>query len=186
MSRDIADRNILDDFCIAFCSVLENHCKYIVVSGFVAIASGRTRGTEDIDVIVEKIDKDAFVALHDDLVHNDFECMQGDNPIELYEEYLVDNTSIRYTYKDKLLPEMEFKLAKDELDEYQIKTRQKIPLTGLDIWFSSISMNIAFKEELLTSDKDLEDARHLRIIYENEIDEDEITKIKSMIQEFRL
>jgi hypothetical protein len=47
-------------------------------------------------------------------------------------------------------------------------------------------MNIAFKEEYLKSDKDLEDARHLRIVYEEEIDENEIKKIKEKIRKLRL
>ena len=49
MDRRVSDRNILDEVCTKFCKILERHCKYIVVSGFVAISSGRTRGTEDID-----------------------------------------------------------------------------------------------------------------------------------------
>lgn len=55
MDRRLKDRNILDDICTKFCKVLEKHCKYIVVSGFVAISSGRTRGTEDIDLIIERL-----------------------------------------------------------------------------------------------------------------------------------
>ncbi len=47
-------------------------------------------------------------------------------------------------------------------------------------------MNIAFKEEYLKSDKDLEDAKHLRIVYDKEVDESEIRKIKGMIRKMRL
>jgi len=65
--RGVSERNILDDFCIKFCSVVEKHCKYIVVSGFVAISSGRSRATEDIDMIIEKLDIDRFKKLHEDL-----------------------------------------------------------------------------------------------------------------------
>ncbi len=43
----VQDKNILDKFCIDFCSVVEKFCEYVVVSGFVVIASGRARGTED-------------------------------------------------------------------------------------------------------------------------------------------
>ena len=78
------------------------------------------------------------------------------------------------------------KMAKDELDDYQIQTRKKLPLTGLDLYFSSIEMNIAFKEELLKSEKDMDDAKHLRIIYSDVLDEKEITKIKADIRRLRL
>lgn len=51
-------------------------------------------------------------------------------------------------------------------------------MTGLDIYFSSIEMNIAFKEELLKSEKDLDDAKHLRIVYGSKVNNLEIEKIK--------
>lgn len=186
MDRRISDRNILDNVCTKFCKILEKHCKYIVVSGFVAISSGRTRGTEDIDIIIEKLPCERFIILHKDLIKNEFSCMQGETPKDLYNDYLKENTSIRYTYKNLILPEMELKMAKDELDEYQMNTRTKLPMTGLDVWFGSINYNIAFKEELLKSDKDIEDAKHLRIVYSNSINEDEINKIKRMIKRLRL
>jgi hypothetical protein len=111
--------------------------------------------------------------------------MQSDSVSEIY-DYLKDKISVRYTLKDKPLPEMEVKFSKDELDEMQLNTRIKLPLTRLDIWFSSINMNIAFKEELLKSDKDLKDAEHLRKIYPEFIDESEILNIKKMIRRIRL
>jgi len=184
--RSVDDRNILDAFCTQFCQVLEKHVAYIVVSGFVAISSGRTRGTEDIDVIIERISAEKFLQIHTDLEKAGFECIQGKNAQTLYLHYLLENTSIRYIMKDHLLPEMELKLAKDPLDEYQLKHRVKLPLTGLDVWFSSISTNIAFKEELLKSDKDLEDARHLRKVYSDQLDESEINGIKHLIHQWRL
>lgn len=186
MGRSIKDRNILDDICTKFCKVIERYCKYIVVSGFVSISSGRTRGTEDIDVITEKMSKENFIKMHKELKKNGFVCMQSNNATLIFEDYLMDNTSIRYTYEGNLLPEMELKFAKDELDESQIRNRIKLPLTGLDVWFSTIEANIAFKEALLKSDKDMEDAKHLRIVFSDSINEKEIKKIKGMIKKLRL
>jgi len=185
--RNVKDKTILDEFVEDFVKIVENHCKYIIVSGFVAIAHGRSRGTEDIDMIIEKINKNKFVALHNDLIAGGFCCVQSDNPNEIYLSYLAQGISVRYTKGIEFFPpEMEVKLAKDEIDEYQIETRVKLPLTGLDVWFSSIEMNIAFKEELLKSDKDLKDAKHLRIIYGEQISEEKINKIKSDILRLRL
>ena len=165
MEREVSDRNILDKFCEDFCEIVENHCKYIIVSGFLVIASGRTRGTEDIDMIMEKISLEKFSLLFKELEKNDFICMQSSKPEEVY-EYLIDNTSVRFTRKNSPLPEMEVKFVKDELDLFQLDQRVKFPLTGLEVWFSNVNINIAFKEEYLKSPKDLEDARHLRIVYE--------------------
>ena len=185
MEREIKNRNILDKFCEDFCAIVEKHCKYIIVSGFIAIASGRTRGTEDIDMITEKLSLDQFKSLFEDLGKHNFVCMQSREAETAY-EYLEDNSSIRFTRKDKPLPEMEIKFSKDLIDEHQLNNRIKLNLTGLNVWFSSINVNIAFKEELLKSPKDLEDARHLRIVYSEMIEEEEITSMKELIRKWRL
>ncbi len=186
MERAVKNINILNQFCTKFCDILEKHTKYIIVSGFVAIASGRVRGTEDIDIIIPRINKEQFTKLHQELVEKGFTCMQSDKADEIFNEYLTQKASVRYTLKDQPLPEIELKFAKDELDDYQFKTRQKLELTGLDIWFSSINMNIAFKEELLKSQKDLEDAKHLRQVFVEQVDEQEINNIKQLIKRLRL
>ncbi len=184
MERQTSDRNILDTFCEEFCAIIEKYCKYIVVSGFLAIASGRTRGTEDIDMIIERISKAQFEVLFRELEQNGFVCMQSGSPEEAY-GYLKDNMPLRFTKKDKPIPEMEVKFAKDRLDYYQLGQRIKLPLTGLNVWFGNININIAFKEELLKSPKDLEDARHLRIVFKEMVDELEIKEVKKMLKELR-
>jgi hypothetical protein len=79
-------------------------------------------------------------------------------------------------------PEMEVKFAKDSLDEEQLNDRVKLPLTGVDVYFSGVESNIAFKEEFLGAEKDLEDARHLRIIYKGKLNERKIEEIKNKIR----
>ncbi len=186
MNRQVKDKNILNDFCIRFCNILEKYCKYIVVSGFFVIASGRARGTEDIDVIIGGVKKPIFLLLHKNLTKAGFVCMQTDNPNLIYDDYLIKNLSVRYTFKDMPLPEMELKLVKDPLDEVQLEKREKIKETALNIWFSPINYNIAFKEEYLKSDKDMEDAVFLRKMYSKKIDEIEINKIKKLIKRYKL
>lgn len=80
---------------------------------------------------------------------------------------------------------MEVKFSKDELDQYQLMTRTKLELTGLDVWFSNVNVNIAFKEGLLKSPKDIEDAQHIRIVYSEQVDEKEISHVKGLIQRYR-
>jgi len=139
MERQVSDRTILDDFAEDFVHIVEKHCKYIIVSGFVAIAHGKTRATEDIDMILERISKGKFLPLHADLLEAGFHCAQSDTGDVVYDEYLTHGISICYTRDPNF--------AKDELDNFQLKTRKKLSLMGLDVWFSSIETNIAFKEE---------------------------------------
>lgn len=186
MERGIEDKNILDEFAVHFCDIIEKYVKYIIVSGFVAISHGRRRTTEDIDMIIERINFEKFKQMHDNLDKNGFHCLQSTKINDIY-EYLEKGDSVRYVRKGTFLPpEMEIKFVKDEIDELQIRTRKKLAFTGLDLWFSSIEFNIAFKEELLKSPKDMEDARHLRIIYKDEVDEIFINEIKKMIRKLRL
>ena len=185
MERTVKERNILDQFCEKFCRIIEKYCQYIIVSDFVAIASGRTRGTEDIDMIIEKIPLEKLRLLFNDLIKNSFVCMQTNDVNEAY-DYLQDKLSLRFTLKNHPLPEMEVKFAKDLLDDEQLKNKIKLPLTELDVWFSNININIAFKEELLKSPKDLEDARHLRLVYSEMVNEAEINRVKTLIKRFRL
>ncbi|PIN93358.1 hypothetical protein COU54_03375 [Candidatus Pacearchaeota archaeon CG10_big_fil_rev_8_21_14_0_10_31_24] len=187
MKRNIDNKTLLDTFTEDFCNIVDKHCKYIICSGFVAIAHGRSRGTEDIDMIIEKISNLEFEKLHKDLISHDFICIQSDNPKVIFDTYLSKDISVRYVKKGDgyFPPEMEVKFAKDDLDEEQINARVQLPLTGLDIYFSTIESNIAFKEEYLKSEKDIEDARHLRIIYKEKINEDEIKKIKEIIISMR-
>lgn len=181
--REVSNRNILDVFCEDFCKVMEKHCKYIIVSGFLAIASGRTRGTEDIDMIIERIPKEKFNLLFRELYSANFVCMQTDDNKEAF-DYLKNNIALRFSWKDKELPNMEIKFSKDKLDDLQLADRTKLELTGLNVWFGSIESTVAFKEELLKSPKDLEDARHLRIVYNP--DEEKINKIKILVKKYRL
>jgi ATP-dependent exoDNAse (exonuclease V) beta subunit len=180
------DFKYLTNFCQSFCNILEKYTKYIVVSGFFVIVSGRSRATEDIDIIIERFDLDTFLKLHSELVKNHFQCLQSSNPIEIHDLYLKENIPVRYIFNEQLIPNVELKFAKDKLDEFQIKTRVKIDFTEIDIYFSSIEANIAFKEELLKSPKDIDDAKHLRIVYSERIDERMIKKIKEMIKRYRL
>ncbi len=184
--RRVGDRNILDAFALKFCAIAERHVRYIVVSGFVAISHGRRRTTEDIDMIIERMPKPEFISFHNDLIEEGFHCMQSSKVEDVY-DYLNNGDGVRYTDNDQFFPpEMEVKFVKDELDTLQMATRKKLDFTGLDIWFSSIEFNIAFKEELLKSPKDMEDARHLRIIYKDELDESFIEEIKTKIRKLRL
>jgi hypothetical protein len=182
--RRVADLDVLNTFTENFFKIVEKHVECIIVSGFVAIISGRTRGTEDVDMIIRKMNLNTFRLLHQDLVDNGFACINSNNVEDIY-DILNDSSSVRYTYKNEFLPEMEVKFERDIVDDYQFKTKTKLSLSDIDVYYSSIEMNIAFKEEYLKTPKDIEDATHLRTVYEKEFDESEIVKIKQMLIKYR-
>ncbi len=182
MIKLIKDRNILDRFVIDFTKVLEKYTKYAVVSGFLAISSGRVRGTEDIDLIVEEMTKESFIKFFKEIYKKGFSCVQGDDVELIWNLYLKDKSTIRFVRKGTMIPDIEFKFPKTKADKIAITTRKLLPLTGLPIYFGSLESTIAFKEHLLKSQKDIEDANHLRKVYSEEIKEEEIKKIKRLIE----
>ena len=91
--------NILDNFALKFIKIIEKYTDYIIVSGFVAISSGRTRATEDIDMIIRPVKMDLFNRFHNELVKNNFVCIQSKNPKKLYNDHLAKFDSVRYIEK---------------------------------------------------------------------------------------
>jgi hypothetical protein len=184
MINFISDKNLLDRFVTNFTSILEKHTKYVVVSGFVAIANGRVRGTEDIDIIVSEMDYLSFLNFFKKIYASDFECIQSDDPLEIYHNYLIKKDAVRFVYKGTIVPNIELKFVKTEVDKYTLLKRKKLPLTGLDIYFASIESTIAYKEHYLLSNKDYEDSYHLRMLYQETLDIKEIENIKQMIDKY--
>lgn len=177
----VSDFNLLNKFTSDFCEIIEKHCKYVVVSGFLAISSGRSRGTEDIDIIVPELSIEEFKDLHQDLSKKfSLLHLEGLEIEEIY-DYLKDS-NIRYVYKNTVIPNMEFKFAKTILDKDNLEKRKKIELTNTNIFFAPLECAIIYKEEYLKSQKDLEDARHLRKVYLEELDEKELTRYKLLIK----
>ena len=183
----ISNLNLLSKFTLDFCNVVDKYSKYVILSGFVAIATGRPRGTEDIDILVEKLDFETFNKIHLELLEK-FEVLglSDINSKSLYDEYLSQNIPIRYIYKNKLFPNMEFKFCKNLVDDLTLKNRQKIIETNLDIYFPQIEMQIAYKETILTSQKDLEDSIHLRTIFKDKINENKIKEYSKLCKEVLL
>ena len=68
----------LDYFAIAFTKILEKHASYVIVSGYVSILLGRARASEDIDIIIPKIDFPTFQSLFKKLIQNDFYCLNAE------------------------------------------------------------------------------------------------------------
>lgn len=176
------DVDILEKFTRDFCSIVEKHCSYVIVSGFLAISSGRSRATEDIDIILPKLSIEKFTALHNDLIEKFTLFTLNDADVKDAYDYLLDS-NLRYVYHNTLVPNMEVKFAKNIIDIDNLQNRIKIPLTNLDIFFAPIECAIIYKEKYLGSEKDLEDASHLRAVYSDEISSEKLNKYERLIKE---
>lgn len=160
---------ILDKFVVKFCRIIGKYSEYVVVSGYVSILFGRARATEDIDILIEKMPKEKFYLFYSNLIKNGYWCINartGENAFQMIE----DNIGIRFAKRRNLIPNAEVKFAKNKLERDVLKDNLTALLPIGKIKISKIEQQIAYKEIILGSQKDKEDARHLEIIFKDKID----------------
>ncbi len=173
--------NELDKFVLDFCKILKKD--YVIVSGYVSILFGRSRATEDVDLLVPKINFKEFDKLWKKIEKNGFECINSDNSYEAFK--MMHEHAIRFFKNNKSIPNIEFKMIKTDFDYYSFENRIKVIMDKGVLFISPLEMQIAFKlflaadgtEEELGADKDIEDARHLYRLFEDKINKDELLKI---------
>jgi len=159
----------LDKFVVSFCSILNRlKIKYVLVSGYVSILFGRSRTSEDVDLIVENLDFARFNNLWDE-VYKDFECLNTENLKSAYEEYLLSESSIRFSNKKQFIPNMEIKFPQTELDKWSLDNKKKVVLNNHLFFISPLELQIPFKL-FLGSEKDIEDAKHLYRMFKENLD----------------
>lgn len=156
----------LDFFVKDFLDVLKKHSDYLIVSGFVSISTGRTRGTEDVDVLVPVMNKDKFEKLFDDLQNKGFWCYQADSVEEAY-PYILTLQNIRFARVKEMFPNMEM-IPIDETKKtkfFEFKHPQKVRVQDFEFKIPPIEFEILYKEIVLGGKKDLADAKHLRAFF---------------------
>ena len=102
ISRELSS---LDKFVIDFINALDAaSIKYVIVSGYVSILCGRTRGTEDVDILVEKPEPSSFYALCER--NPRFWIINTASEKEAY-DMLIEGYGRRFAEKGKAIPSME-------------------------------------------------------------------------------
>jgi hypothetical protein len=163
------EQNRLDRFVIDFTLLLNRlQIRYVIVSGYVAILFGRSRTSEDVDIIVEKFDFKTFIKVWN-TISDGFYCINTNDAKEAYENYLSAGISLRFAKKNTFIPNIEFKFPKLELDTWTVKERKKVIINSHYFYIAPLELQISFKL-LLGSEKDIEDAKHLYKLFEETLD----------------
>lgn len=178
------DLNELDKFVKDFLDVLKKHSDYLIVSGFVSISTGRIRGTEDVDILVPVLDEIKFNKLFEDLKNKDFWCYQGDNSKEVY-EYIKNMESVRFARKNEMFPNMEFISINESRKTkfFEFSHPQRIKIKDFEFKIPPIEFEILYKEKILTSKKDIADAKHLRTFFSEILRKDKFKEYENIIME---
>jgi hypothetical protein len=172
---------LLDEFVVGFTKILQKHASYVIVSGYVSILFGRSRATEDIDVLIEKMNKEEFNILYSRLKEEGYWCIEAED-IDKIMESLLDGLAVRFAKKPDVIPNIEFKFAKNKVEKKAIETAIDVIMKNGRIRISSIELQIAYKEKVLKTEKDMEDARHLERVFKDNIDNKLLGEYREMLK----
>ena len=165
ISRELSD---LDRFVLDVVHLIEKHTDYVIVSGYVTILFGRSRGTEDVDFVIERMPKEKFVKMCEKALKSGFEFLNPEDCEGLY-EMLKESMGIRLARRGEIIPNAEIKFPKDGFHEEALKKRIPVRLNDETIYISPIELQIAYKL-YLGSDKDIEDAFFLHEMFKDYLD----------------
>tara|TARA_Y100000310_G_scaffold167817_1_gene167763 strand:- start:1008 stop:1694 length:687 start_codon:yes stop_codon:yes gene_type:complete len=177
--------NILDKFTLMFVEILQKHIDYVLVSGYVSILLGRSRSSEDVDLLVPSMDFSNFVIFFNDLMNRGYECANTSNVKEAYD--MLSSHAIRFYEKDRPLPNMEFKVISNEIHQNAFDNRISVVFGDNKLFISPLELQIAYKLSLmadgnvdeLSSDKDFEDAKHLYELFKGKLNNEEMLRLVS-------
>ena len=169
----------LDTFVLDFLSVLKAYTDYVIVSGYVTILFGRARGTEDIDIIIEKMDRGMFERFFNDLTERNYWFLNSDDQNDLF-NMLNENLAVRIAKSGEIIPNIELKFVKDYFDNFSLKNSLKVMIGDHEMKISPIELQIPYKL-YLSGDKYIEDAIYLYEIFKDTIDR---KTLKNFLKEF--
>ncbi|KCZ71640.1 hypothetical protein ANME2D_02375 [Candidatus Methanoperedens nitroreducens] len=174
--------SLLDSFVLDFTEHLaSNNIKYVIVSGYVSILFGRSRISEDVDILIEHISFEKFLKFWSE-IEQSYECLNTSNSYEAYNDYLENHYAIRIAKKGSFIPNIELKFVKNDLDRYSLEHRRHVKLADRSLYLSPLELQIPYKL-FLGSEKDIEDARFLFKLFKDNLD---IVLLKTFLTELRV
>ncbi|MEA5388957.1 hypothetical protein VB773_05095 [Haloarculaceae archaeon H-GB2-1] len=149
----------LDELLLSVVRVLDDvGIEYAVVSGYVAVLFGRSRATEDIDVITERFDEETAEQLVTKLCEAGY--WGSAMPLSDLYETLSDDLPIRVAEDGHRVPNVELKFASDSADYTSLGNTITVTLSGESFQVGALEFQIAYKLSMGTQ-KDFEDALYL-------------------------
>jgi len=170
----------LDRFVLKFVRILEKKkIDYVIVSGYIPILFGRSRGTEDIDILIKKLEYEEFEKFFEEM-KGKFWCLNSENPKEIFK--LLKETNARLAKINEIIPNIELKFVRNEVEKLALKNKIRVDIKGKILYISPIELQIVYKEDYLKSQKDKEDALHLRELFRNKLKANKIREYKKLVK----
>lgn len=164
----------LDKLVIDVTDLLESvGVEYSIVSGYVAVLLGRSRATEDIDIVTERFDDKTAEVLVEEF--RDAGYWGTAMPLDQMYETLVDDLPVRVAEEDHRVPNVELKFAADQYDRASLNHTVTVRLIDEDLTVGSLELQIAYKLGM-GAEKDFEDALYLYAMLEPNLNTRELER----------
>lgn len=164
----------LDEFVLRFTEVLDRTgVQYVVVAGYVAILLGRSRATEDVDIIIEPLSESETDALAEAL--DDAGYWGVEEPLENMYDRLTDDIATRIAPDGEVIPNFEVVFPQDGYDRHSLTEAIEAELAGRTLRIGPLELQVAYKLHL-GSQKDFEDALHLYTLFADRLDTEELER----------
>ena len=161
------DPTALDELALDVSAVLSDvGVDHAIVAGYVAVLAGRSRGTEDIDVILGPLSADRASAVADAL--SDAGFWGSAMPLSDLHSMLSDGSNLRVAREDEVIPNVELTYATDEFDRASVEDAIIGRIGDRSLPVGPLELGIAYKLFLDTR-RDFEDAVHLYTMFDGSL-----------------
>jgi len=175
ISRELSE---LDKDVLAFTQILDTcDVNYVIVSGYVAILTGRSRSTEDIDVILESLSEAETEQLVTDLKNHGYWGMAM--PLAEMYSMLSEGSRIRIAEEGEMYPNFEAWFVSNDVEREALSNPLTVTFNEGQIEISPLELQVAYKLRLAQaadslSGKDFEDALHLYLTFEERFNTEQL------------
>ena len=164
----------LDELLLDVAAVLDDTgVKYVAVSGYVAVLFGRARATEDIDVIIDRIDAAAADDVAQTLSARGY--WGAAMPLDRLHETLSSDLPFRVAEDGHFVPNVELKFPTDEFDRISLRDSTTVRLANEELQIGGLELQIAYKLGM-GARKDFEDTLHLYRMSEGNLNTDKLER----------
>lgn len=166
--------NDLDDLASRFTAILDDEgIEHAYVSGYVAVLTGRSRATEDIDVLLEPLDADRVDALAARLA--DAGLWGPAMPLDSMAEMLAGGDPVWVARDGEMVPHVEVKFVRDEFDRASLENAITAHVGDATLPVGPLELQVAYKLYLGTR-TDFEDAVHIHALFEETLRDRELER----------
>ncbi len=134
-------------------------------------------------MIIPAIPSGKFASLLNDINKDGFYCLNEDKAEDIF-GLLRSGVAARFARRGKVIPNIEMKFSKNKIEDNALSESVTIGMNGDELSVSPLELQVAFKEEILKSPKDMEDARHIRKVAEGHLDGELVEKYRRMLHGF--